>query len=213
MPRIGYARSLSDGFIHHVRKLREQAKAYAKEMAYRDWEGAAANVSKAAELLRLFIDDTIDEQQPFGEVKRQAQQLLKSRDIESLCLYLNQQKRAMDDYMWEFYDQHREFVQQILRPIFLCLSFEGSNKTQALAAQLLTMRAELSDNSNIITSDRRLIRSKYQTYLINDDNQVQLERYECLMYLMIQTNLDGRLYIPTSIKYRALHDDLTSCLA
>ena len=39
---------IADGFIYHVRKLREKAKAYAKEMAYKDWDGAAANVSKAA---------------------------------------------------------------------------------------------------------------------------------------------------------------------
>lgn len=52
---------LADGFIYHVRKLREKAKVYAKEMAYKDWEGAAANISKAAELLYFFIDDTIDE--------------------------------------------------------------------------------------------------------------------------------------------------------
>ena len=60
---------LADGFIYHVRKLREKAKAHAKEMAYKDWEGAAANISKAAELLYFFIDDTIDDQVSFRQIK------------------------------------------------------------------------------------------------------------------------------------------------
>lgn len=42
---------LADGFIYHVRKLAEKAKVYAKELAYKYWEGAVANISKVAELL------------------------------------------------------------------------------------------------------------------------------------------------------------------
>jgi uncharacterized protein DUF4158 len=126
---------LADGFIYHVRKLRAKAMSYAKETAYKDWEGAASNVSKAAELLHLFIDDSIDDQQSFAQVKRQAQKLLKSRDIESLCLYLKKQKRVHHDYVWEFYDQQKETIQRLLRPIFLCLTFESSDNTEALTAQ------------------------------------------------------------------------------
>lgn len=42
---------LTDGFIHHVRKMKEQAKTEAKEAVYQDWQKAARNVEKAAELL------------------------------------------------------------------------------------------------------------------------------------------------------------------
>lgn len=118
---------IADGFIYHVRKLREKAKAYAKEMAYKDWDGAAANVSKAAELLHFFIDDTIDDQVPFRQIKQRAHDLLEDREIESLCLYLNKQKRAKNDYIWEYYDQHQDLIQQLIRPLFLCLTFEGSD--------------------------------------------------------------------------------------
>jgi len=100
---------LADGLVYHIRKVHQQAKIFAKDSAYQDWEGAAANVSKAAELLHLFIDDTIDEKKPFGVIKRKALRLLKSREIESLCLYLNKQKRALNDYHWEYYDRQRMF--------------------------------------------------------------------------------------------------------
>jgi hypothetical protein len=83
---------LADGFIYHVRKLREKAKTYAKEMAYKDWEGAAANIIKAAELLYFFIDETIDDQVSFRQIKQRVQGLLGAREIESLCLYLKKQK-------------------------------------------------------------------------------------------------------------------------
>ena len=199
---------LADGFIYHVRKLREKAKAYAKEMAYKDWEGAAANISKAAELLYFFIDDTIDDQVSFKQIKQRVQNLLGAREIESLCLYLKKQKRTKNDYIWEYYDQHQDLIRQLIRPIFLCLTFEGSDNTQALAAQLNGMQKELLDTGQLESADRRLILSKHQLYVIDADNNVVSERYEIMLYLVAQNKLDGQLFIPTAIKYRALHDDL-----
>ena len=199
---------LADGFIYHVRKLREKAKAHAKEMAYKDWEGAAANISKAAELLYFFIDDTIDDQVSFRQIKKRVQGLLGAREIELLCLYLKKQKRTNNDYIWEFYDKNNELIQHIIRPIFLCLTFEGSGNTQALAAQLNGMQKELLDTGELASTDRRLISSKHQFYVIDADNKVLSERYEIMLYLAAQNKLDGKLFIPTAIKYRALHDDL-----
>lgn len=199
---------LADGFIYHVRKLREKAKTYAKEMAYKDWEGAAANISKAAELLYFFIDETIDDQVSFRQIKQRVQGLLGAREIESLCLYLKKQKRTKNDYIWEYYDKHYELIQHLIRPIFLCLTFEGSDNTQALAAQLNGMQKELLDTGELASTDRRLISTKHQLYVIDADNNVLSERYEVLLYLAAQNKLDGQLFIPTAIKYRALHDDL-----
>ncbi len=201
---------LADGFIHHVRKVQEQAKVYARDAAYRDWEGAAANVGKAAGLLHIFIDDSIDEKQPFGRVKQQAQKLLKSRDIESLCLYLKKQKRAIDDYRWEYYDQQKSLLGSILRPIFLCLDFQGTQKTLVLATQLTIAKSELVTEGMLHTMDRRLIRPKQKDYLIGEEDNVIASRFEWLLYLQIPGKLNGQLYLPNVIKHRSLEDDLVS---
>lgn len=201
---------LADGFVYHTRKVHEQAKVYAKDAAYRDWEGAAANISKAAELLHLFIDDSIDDKQPFGAVKWEAQKLLKSRDIESLCLYLNKQKRVLDDYHWEYYDQQKPLLEKVLRPIFLCLTFQATHKTQALATQLAITKSELSVGSTLHTMDRRLIQAKHKEYLVDKEGNVVPNRFEWLLYLQIPNKLNGQLYLPTVIKFRSLQDDLVS---
>ncbi|MCP4236008.1 MAG: Tn3 family transposase, partial [Aestuariibacter sp.] len=201
---------LADGFVYHTRKVHEQAKLYAKDAAYRDWEGAAANISKAAELLHLFIDDSIDEKQPFGAVKRKAQKLLKSRDIESLCLYLSKQKRALDDYHWEYYDQQKSLLEKVLRPLFLCLAFQATEKTQALATQLATTKDELSTGAILQTMDRRLIQPKQKEYLVDEEGNILPDRFEWLLYLQIPNKLNGQLYLPTVIKFRSLQDDLVS---
>lgn len=201
---------LADGFVYHIRKVHQQAKIFAKDSAYQDWEGAAANVSKAAELLNLFIDDTIDEKKPFGVIKRKALRLLKSREIESLCLYLNKQKRALNDYHWEYYDQQKMWLENVLRPLFLCLNFEASQRTQAFAAQLTIIKEELSADGALHTIDRRLIKNREKDFLIDKEGKVSPSRFEWLLYLQIPSKLNGQIYIPTIIKYRSLQDDLIS---
>jgi len=53
-----------------VRRIKDKARMFAKDAAYKDWQQAAKNMDKAAQVLRLFIDDNIDETAPFGEVKK-----------------------------------------------------------------------------------------------------------------------------------------------
>jgi hypothetical protein len=111
--------SLVDGFVYHAKKVREDAKLYAKEAGYRDWEDAATNIGKAAELLHLFVDDSIDETLPFSVIKRKARKHLDHREIESLCMYFKKQKRTLNDYQWEYYDKQIQLVDTLLRPLAL----------------------------------------------------------------------------------------------
>ena len=103
--RVQALERIADGFVHHVRQIKQKAKAYAQESVYQDWQNAAKNVSKAAEVLHLFIDDRIDQAQPFGAVKQQALKLLAAKELESVCLFLNEQKRSVEEAMWQYYDQ------------------------------------------------------------------------------------------------------------
>jgi hypothetical protein len=82
---------MADGFVHHVQQAKQKAKSYAKDAVYQDWKKAAKNVGKAAEILHLFIDENIDQQQPFGTIKKQALKLLAAKDLESVCRFLNEQ--------------------------------------------------------------------------------------------------------------------------
>ena len=74
---------LADGFIYHVRRIKDKARTFAKDAAWQDWQQAAKNMDKAAQVLRLFIDDTIDEMAPFGEIKKKAAKLIPESALDS----------------------------------------------------------------------------------------------------------------------------------
>lgn len=86
---------IADGFVHHVRHRKQKAEIVAREAVYQDWQRVANNVGKAAQVLFLFINDKVDQQQPFGQLKRRALKLIAAKDLESVCLFLNDQKHRL----------------------------------------------------------------------------------------------------------------------
>lgn len=200
---------LADAFIYHSRKLREKAKDYAKEAAFNEWNNASENISKAAGILRLFIDNSMDSKQSFSKIKNKAFKLISPDDIESLCLYLTDEKRSIDYYVWEYYDQQSEWITETLRPLFLSLEFQSSETTQVLVTQILKSQKDFLEHAELKKSDCQLIKPSKQPYLLQGD-EVNMSRFEILIYLLIQTKLNGQLFIPNTLKYRHLSDDLVN---
>ncbi|WP_261845161.1 Tn3 family transposase [Aliamphritea ceti] len=203
---------IADGFVHHIRQTKQKAKAYAQESVYQDWQKAAKNVSNAAEVLHLFIDDTIDQHQPFGTVKQKALKLLAAKDLESVCLFLNEQKRSVDDAIWLYYDQRTSLREGLLRQLFLCLHFEGSENTQRLTAALGHARLDLVAQGGIsqTTIDGRLPAKKQRPFLQYPSGLFNPDRYEWYLYQQIPDRLNGQLTLPEVVKYRSLDADLIS---
>ena len=114
-------------------------------------------------------------------IKNKVFKFISPDNIKSLCLYLSDEKRSIDYYVWKFYDQQSEWITETLRPLFLALEFKKS--------------------------DHRLIKTGKQSYLFKGDN-VNLNRLEILLHLLIQTKLNGQIFIPNTLKYRHLSDDL-----
>jgi TnpA family transposase len=200
---------IADGFVHHVRQIKQNAKDCAKEAVYQDWQQAANNVSKAAEVLHLFIDDSIDLQQPFGNVRQKALKLLAKNELESVCLFLNEQQRSVDEAMWQYYDEKEVLRTGLLRELFLCLRFEGSEGTQQLAAVLEKARDDLTQHETLLQPvDARLVSIKTLGFILDAEGNTLADRYEWFLYLQIPDRLNGQLTLPEIIKYRTLDADL-----
>lgn len=92
---------------------------------------------------------------------------MNNRDIETLCLYLKKQKRTVEEYQWQYYDEQLHLLEQFLRPVFLCLECEAGKGTEASVAQLDTMQDELS-NGSLESMDNALIPKKHRPWLVNN---------------------------------------------
>jgi hypothetical protein len=198
---------MADAFIHYCRKLQQEAKTYTEDTAYQEWKEAVANVGKGATLLHLFIDDSIDGSVPFSEIRQRAAGVMRPKQIESLCRYRTDQKQSQAFYIWEYYDQQAELIEQILRPIFLSLKFQSSKTTRALGVQIEQSQSDLPAYGSIRGVDRRLIRPGLLLFVATG-GFINPARYEVMMYLLTQGKLDGLVFIPQSPEHRCLADDL-----
>ena len=163
-------------------------------------------------MLHLFIDDSIDQQQPFGTVKQKALRLLAEKELESVCLFLNEQKRSVEEATWQYYDQRDSLREGLLRQLFLCLHFEGSAGTQRLAGVLDHAQLDLSARRMILKAniDSRLPAKKLLPLLQDEEDNINPGRYEWYLYLQIPDRLNGQLTLPNVVKDRALEADLVS---
>lgn len=201
---------IADGFIHHVRQVKVRAKAMAKEQVYQDWQKAARNVGKAADVLQLFLDEEISPEARFQSVQEQAFKVLNAKDLTSVCRYLSNQKQSADEAYWQHLDAESTLRTGLLRSLFCCLRIEGADQTQRLARVLDQARLDLLAQQELSNAslDQRLPQKHLRSLLLNKDDSLNKARYEWYLYLQIPDRLQGQLLMPDVIKYRALDADL-----
>jgi hypothetical protein len=168
---------------------------------------AADNFTKAAELLHLFVDENIDDNQPFSEFRKQPLKVMDDRDIQTLSLYLKKQKRTVEEYQCQYYDEQRNLLEQLLRPVFLSLECEAGKGSEAFFAQLQKIQTEIVSGESLMTMDTSLIPKNHLPWLVKQDN-VNPQRYEWLLYRQLTSRLNGRIYLSNFTKYPPLKDDL-----
>ena len=201
---------IADGFIHHVRQVKTRAKAMAKEQVYQDWQKAARNVGKAADVLQLFLNDEISPDAHFQSVQEQAFKVINAKDLTSVCRYLSNQKQSADESYWQHLDAESTLRTGLLRSLFCCLCIKGADQTQRLPIALDQARLDLMTQKELSDAslDRRLPRKHLCPLLLNKDGSLNKARYEWYLYLQIPDRLQGQLLMPDVIKYRALDADL-----
>lgn len=201
---------IADGFFYHVRQVKQKAKAHAQNAVYEDWQRASKNVSKAADVLHLFIDDSLDHEQSFGRVRKKALNLLAKKELESVCLFLREQKRSLDEATWQYYDDCHSLRSGLLRDLFLCLIFEGYEGCHRLAITLNQAGVDFVDHGELqrSTLDTRLLPTRLRTLFLDENGDIKPDRYEYFLYLQIPSRLNGQLTLPNITKYRSLDADL-----
>ncbi len=149
---------ITDGFVHHIRQVKHRAKQVAKEQVYKDWQKAGDNISKAADVLRLFVDDSIDPEASFLSVQLQAFRLLSAKDLDSVCRYLGNQKQTVEEAFWQQLDAESTLRTGLLRSLFCCFRFKGTDKTARLSSVLDQVRCDLNTQNSLSDAciDRRL---------------------------------------------------------
>ncbi|HEY1016901.1 MAG TPA: Tn3 family transposase, partial [Herpetosiphonaceae bacterium] len=208
---------LVSGFLHAVKGFRDEAKgiAVAQVAAFRLQR--SQDMSRAGRVLQLMASD----QSPttaFVEVQEQAFAILPRERLAQTAAYI---ATGADWDETALYWQHittlgRRFKPR-LRPLLLGVTLQSSRSSSPLLTAVQFLQ-ELFRRGRALTQvppqtiPTRCIPVHLKRYLytrINGTPQLQLDKYEFLIYQLVRTALEtGELVCRQSLRFRSLEDDL-----
>ncbi|MFQ5471063.1 MAG: Tn3 family transposase, partial [Gammaproteobacteria bacterium] len=203
---------LLSAFCVLVNRYTDEAAATAKEVIYQHRIEANDDLTQGAEILRLFLDETIPGDTPFSEIKRRANQLLSTERLNRLCQQLGKDS-GFDEakYEWEAIDRLMGKVKRNIRPILRFIVLEGTPANQILLDTFKTMSQAFKDNLQLPVAglSLSLIPQRSARYMTNTAGAIIKDRYEFMVYRQLRERLEaGDLHCPVSTRYRSFEDDL-----
>ena len=214
--------NLVDAFAHHLRQIEQITRetsqaAYVQAQAKRQQEAP-----RVGRVLRLYVDETIEDATPFGDVRDRAFAILPREALMSASVRLCEKPPTQMELRWQATDRRAAKFKKNLRPLAMVLDVTAAAACpNPWIAALLWMRNTFSRRQRLAqrpvaeipdgTIPKRLRRHLLE--LDKDGNPTGLrgDRYEFWIYRQIDKRLaSGELALDDSIHHRRFNDDLVA---
>jgi hypothetical protein len=115
-----------------------------------------------------------------------------------------------EEGQWLYLDQQSSLRSGLLRRLFSCLEFEGSEQVARLADMLDRLRKAHLEKTQLKATVPELtfITKASRQWMMDNEDSVNVDRLEWYLYLQVPNRLNGQLTLPEVTKYRPLEDDL-----
>ena len=202
---------LISAFCALVRRYNDEVSGCAKDAYNLHRRQANEDIDQGAKVLYLFVDPEVSDDQPFGDVRTQAQALLPPDRIARLCEHLVGDQ-ALDEgrFEWQAVDVTIAKIKRNLRPLIRFLTLTGTPAHE----RLLTVVNAMSEAFNAGRPlpyhevDPRIVPERYRRHLFSAGSPHR-DRYEFQVYRQLRDRLEaGDIFCAESIRYRSFEDDL-----
>lgn len=197
-------------FCHLVEKQREAAKSYAKQTVADQLDSMHDRLRNAGKLLGYFIDDTISDTTPFGDIRKEAFSSMSKEEILVLRQYLQNSALDAAEYEWQYIEDRARKTSNSLRKSFLAIDIECEANQLILTKQIACTKQELTAQGEIATIDQRTILKQDKKYLRGSEGVIA-KRFEFYLYKLTCNMINaGKIYVAESEQNKRLDDDLIS---
>jgi TnpA family transposase len=211
--------NLIESFIHLVDDYEQQAKVAAEIAAVEAMTEATGNLQAAGQVLNLFLDPAIPDSTPFSKVRQRAFSLLDAERFGQVSEYMRKIEFDKAAFEWSFYGKLHAKFKLNLRHLFANLDFSGLVEDAPLLEAVAFLQEILRhgrsprqiDSSDFPTGiiGRNVQRYMYTEAEKRKDRQLDVDRYEFLVYRLLRKALEGgNVYVRDSNEFRSFEDDL-----
>ncbi len=213
--------NLVDAMAFHMKQLEDESSAVAKQSFAAVQVQRRQETQQVGRLLLLYVDDTVADATPFGNVRQRAYKIMPKDTLQDTGQRMSVKPASKLALHWQAVDGMAERIRRHLRPLYVALDFSSVTPDSPWLAALVWAKEVFAKQQRL--SQRPLdecppttLPKRLRQYLLifdADGNPTSLhaDRYEFWLYRQIRKRLkSGEIYIDDSLQHRHFSDELVS---
>ncbi|TPG87753.1 Tn3 family transposase [Pseudomonas caspiana] len=213
--------NLVDALAYHMKRLEDETSAAAKKSFDTEQLRRQQETPQVGRLLSLYVDDSVADPTPFGEVRQRAYKIMSKGTLQSTAQRMSIKPTNKLARHWLAVDGVADRMRRQLRPLFGALDFSSIKTDNPWLAALVWAKGVFARQQRL--SQRPLTECPVATlpkplrlHLLTFDGDgnvtgLHADRYEFWLYRQIRKRFkSGEIYLDDSLQHRHLMDELVS---
>ncbi|MCP4300154.1 MAG: Tn3 family transposase [Gammaproteobacteria bacterium] len=211
--------NLVDALGYHMKQLEDESKARGNKHFVAEQARRQQDTPKVGRLLLLYVDDTVDDATPFGDVRQRAYKIMTKDALQSAGQRMSVKPVSKLALRWQVVDGLAARIRRHLRPLYEALEFAGVDPNNPWLAALAWAKGVFAKQQRL--SQRPLtecpaatLPKRLRPHLLTFDTEgkptgLHADRYEFWLYRQVRKRLkSGELYLDDSLQHRCFNDEL-----
>lgn len=213
--------NLVEALCYHIKQFEDETKDKATKQFSEYQAKRTQESTQVGRLLLLYVDESLNDDLPFGEIRRRAFSVMPKESVRKTGQQLTEKPANEMAFRWQAVDQAASRFRKHLRPLCMALDFSSTTPQCPWLAAIRWFRDVFSHQQKL--NQRPLsecppetIPKRLRPYLLvldKDGNAIGLhaDRYEFWVYRQIRKRLNaGELYLNDSFQHRSFTSELVS---
>jgi hypothetical protein len=216
-----FSDNLVDAMAYHMKQLEDESSAGAKQSFVAEQARRQQDTPQVGRLLSLYVDDSVTDPTPFGEVRQRAYKIMAKDALQSTAQRMSVKPVSKLSLHWQAVDILAERIRRHLRPLYVALDFASTDPDSPWLAALAWTKGVFAKQQRL--SQRPLaecpaatLPKRLRSYLLTFDADgkptgLHADRYEFWLYRQVRKRFQsGELYLDDSLQHRHFSDELVS---
>jgi Tn3 transposase DDE domain/Domain of unknown function (DUF4158) len=205
----------------HMKQFEDESKERANKHFVVEQVRRQQETPQVGRLLLLYVDETVADATPFGDVRQRAFQIMSKDALQMAGQRLSVKPDSKLTLCWQAVDRLAERIRRHLRPLYGALNFSAIAPHNPWLAALAWVKSVFAKQQRL--SQRPLaecpeatLPKRLQPYLLTFDPDgqptgIHADRYEFWLYRQLRKRLrSGEIYLDDSLQHRCFTDELVS---
>ena len=213
--------NLVDALAYQMKQLEEETSTAAKKSFDTEQLRRQQETPQVGRLLSLYVDDSVADPTPFGEVRKRAYKIMPKDTLQSTAQRMSVKPTSKLARHWLAVDTVADRMRKQLRPLFGALEFSSIKQDSPWLAALAWAKGVFAKQQRlsqrpIAECPAATLPKRLQQYLLTFDGDgkptgVHADRYEFWLYRQIRKRFkSGEIYLNDSLQHRHFSDELVS---